>query len=147
MTGDRKPVLLLHSDADKRDGRFSPDGRWVAYSSDDSKQMQLYVQSFPVPSQRWQISTGGGARPRWRDDGRELYYMEPSGRLMAVPVKNTASFEAGTPTPLFDTNIVNPLVNYDVAKGGQRFVIPALDRNASAGSATVILNFTAGLKK
>jgi hypothetical protein len=66
---------------------------------------------------------------------------------MAVPVKNTASFEAGTPTPLFDTNIVNPLVNYDVAKGGQRFVIPALDRNASAGSATVILNFTAGLKK
>jgi Tol biopolymer transport system component len=147
MAGDRKPVLFLRGDADKREGRFSPDGHWVAYSSDESNRMQVYVQSFAAPSQRWQISTDGGSRPRWRDDGRELFYMEPEGRLMAVAVRDGTSFEAGKPAPLFNTNIANRLVTFDVAKGGQRFVMPVVDRNAPAGSVTVIVNFTAGVKK
>ena len=146
MTGEHTPILYVHGDSDKRDAHFSPDGRWVAYTSDESRRMQVYVQSFPVASERWQVSTDGGGRPRWRDDSKELYYMDMTGRLMALEVKTGAGFEAGAPKLLFETGLVNNLINYAVARGGQRFVMPAHEVTA-ADPVTVILNWPAGLKK
>jgi len=146
MTGERKPSLYLHTDFDKRDAHFSPDGRWVAYASVESSGSQVYVQSFPGGSQRFQISTDGGGRPRWRDDGRELYYLTPAGGLMAVEVTTGDGFQAAVPKLLFETGLVNQLVNFDVARGGQRFVMP-VHAGATGPEIVVILNWTAGLKK
>ncbi len=151
MTGERKPVLYVHSEFEKRNGRFSPDGRWVAYTSEESSTPQVYVQPFPAGSGKWQISTDGGTRPRWRDDGKELYYMDLGGRLMAVDVKAggapSGPFEVGVPNLLFETGSVISLLQYDVARGGQRFVMPVAEGGAEASPVTVILNWTAGLQK
>ena len=81
---------------------LSPDGRWLAYVSDESGRYEVYVQSFPGGGGKRQVSTGGGIGPRWRGDGKELFYHAPDGKLMAVPVKSGASFEAGAPVALFE---------------------------------------------
>src|SRR5262249_39741337 len=81
---NQPPTPYVRNDFDHRDGRFSPDGRWVAYSSTESSRSEVYVQSFPAGPQRVQISVNGGGWPRWRDDGQELFYLEPGGKLMAV---------------------------------------------------------------
>ena len=146
MTGERRPVLYLQSEFEKRGARFSPDGRWVAYVSEESRP-QVYVQSFPSGSAKWQVSTEGGTRPRWRRDGKELYYMDLGGRLLAVDVKGGAAFEASAPKPLFEAGIINSLVEYDVTRDGQRFVMPVPDAGAERPPVTVILNWTAGLRE
>ena len=146
-TGERKPVPCVRSEFEKRDGRFSPDGRWIAYWSDESSGPQIYVQSFPAGSGKWQISTDGGTRPCWRDDGKELFYMDGGGRLMAVDVKPGAGFEAGPPKLLFETGIVSTLIHFDVARGGQRFLMPVPEGGMETPPVTMILNWTAGLRK
>jgi len=146
MTGERRPSLYVHSDFDKREARFSPDGRWVAYAANEASRMQVYVQSFPAGPERFPISTDGGSRPRWRDDGRELYYLSPGGGLMAVEVKTGGAFLAGTPKLLFETGIINPLVYFDTTTAGQRFVMPVAP-SVAPEPVTVILNWTASLKR
>ena len=154
MTGDRKPVPFLVTPADETDANFSPDTKWVAYSSDESGRREVYVQGFVpdhVPAAgigKWQISTAGGGKPRWRRDGKELYYIATDGKMMAVPVKSTATtFEPGIAAPLFETHTrgYNP---YDVAADG-RFLINTVTEDTAADSVpiTVVLNWTAGLKK
>ena len=93
----------------KSQGQFSPDGRWVAYQSNESgSSFEIVVQAFPEPRGKWQVSTGGGVQPRWRADGKELYFIAPDRKLMAVPVAVLGSiFEAGKPVPLFATRISN----------------------------------------
>jgi eukaryotic-like serine/threonine-protein kinase len=108
VQGDRKPQVFLRTRFDETMGQFSPDGRWVAYQSNESGQFQINVRPFPGPGAQWQISTGGGIAPRWRRDGRELYYIAPDGWLMAAAiVANGATIEPGAPTMLFDPRIVN----------------------------------------
>ena len=107
-------------------GRFSPDGRWVAVQSTESGRPQIYVQSYPVPSSRWQISTTGGVDPEWRADGRELFYRSLSDTLMVTPITPGETFEWGTPQPLFATGAVMAQLairQWTPSADGQRFYI------------------------
>jgi Tol biopolymer transport system component len=136
LDGERKPFVFVQSSSTERYGQFSPDGRWVAYQSDESGQYDIYVRPFTGadgaanPGAQWQVSTTGGISPRWRRDGKELYYIAPDGTLMAATVTSTGTaFEAGPPSALFQTRIVYggaspPAVRpeYDVAPDG-RFLI------------------------
>jgi Tol biopolymer transport system component len=147
MIGERKPAPYLGSEFYRRDAYFSPDGRWIVYSSDESSKREVYVQSFPAGAGKVQVSTGGGDRPRWRHDGKELYYVGPRGTLMAVEVKPGASLQVGVPKLLFEAGLVSFLHRYDVARGGDRFVMAAPVEGAAAEPIRVILNWTLGLKK
>jgi serine/threonine protein kinase len=152
-SGDRKPFPYLQTEFDERHGRFSPDGRWVAYSSNESGRDEVYVQSFPASGARFQISAGGGIEPQWRKDGTELFYISEDRTLMAVPVKlgNSASepLQVGQAKPLFPVPVVDTFIvgrSYEVSSDGQRFLLRALASGA-APSLTVVLNWQAQLKK
>ena len=101
LEGDRKPVPFVQMEFRETQGAFSPDGRWIAYTSDESGVSQVYVQSWPPSGAKWQVSTTGGGNPRWRRDGRQLYYINPGRTLTAVDVNASASFQAGIPQLLF----------------------------------------------
>lgn len=152
-TGDRKPIPFLVTQADETSGQFSPDGRWTAYSSDESGRREVYVQGFApdrVPAAavgKWQISTAGGDKPRWRRDGRELYYIALDGKMMAVPVKIGPVFEPGVAIPLFQTNATG-FFPYDVSADGRFLVNTVSDVAAPASSPlTIVLNWQATLKR
>jgi Tol biopolymer transport system component len=147
MAGERRAVLYLPSTADRRDGRFSPDGRFVAYSSDESSSAQVFVETFPAGGGKWQISTSGGTRPRWRADGRELFYLGPHAELLAVPITPTPQLTPGTPVKLFDSWARGVLAGYDVSRDGQRFVMNAPGEDFVQTPATVILNWPTLLKQ
>ena len=124
MDGDRKPRPFLQTPFDEREPRFSPDGRFLAYASTESGPSQVYVQPFPGPGGKWQISIEGGGEPVWGRNGRQLYYRH-SDRMMAVDVTTTASFSAGKPRPLFEGRYmaIPAFTSYDVAPDGQRFLM------------------------
>src|SRR5205807_677346 len=107
LTADRKPRPFVRTNGSDLLGRFSPDGKYVAYSSDETGRSQIYVQSFPDGDGRWRVSTDGHAEPRWRGDGGELYFLAADRRLMAVPVKTRPAFEHGAAVPLFATSVSN----------------------------------------
>ena len=88
LDGDHKPVPYLQTPFNEGDAQFSPDGRWMAYASNESGQPQVYVQAIPASGAKWQISPAGGAQPRWRRDGKELFYISTDQKLMAVSVKS-----------------------------------------------------------
>jgi len=142
MSG-RKPRVFVNTPYEERIGQFSPDGRWIAYETNESGEFQVVVQPFPEPSRKWQISTTGGTQPRWRADGMELYFIAPDGKLMAVPVTAPgATFEAGTPVALFPTRIGTPIIkpDYAVSRDG-RFLINQTVEEATAMPITLILNW------
>jgi Tol biopolymer transport system component len=125
--------------------QFSPDARWMAYASDESGKAEVYVQRFPGPGRKFQISTAGGGQPRWRRDGKELFYREVNGRLMAVPVTlGAASLEAGAPQPLFDVRaITTPGIQYDVTADGQKFIVSVPVGEEGGSPLTLVLNWPA----
>jgi hypothetical protein len=149
--GERKPIPFLATPADETFGQFSPDGKWIAYASDESGRREVYVQGFApdrVPAAaigKWQISTAGGDKPRWRHDGRELYYIAPDRKMMAVLVKTGPPFEPGVAVPLFDTAVTG-FYSYDVSADG-RFLLNTIGDVAAPTSSpvTVVLNWRAGL--
>lgn len=157
LDGDRKPIPYLQSPSNEVLGSFSPNGRWMAYVSDESGPLQVYVQTIPPSGDQWQVSTAGGTGPRWRRDGRELFYVAPDQKLMAVPVKSgwaaSGPFEVGTPQPLFGDMLLVGFgpnrVFYQPTADGQRFMVIA----RSGGEAfttppiTVVTNWQATLKK
>ena len=107
LTGDGKPSPWLNTPFTETLGQFSPDGRWVAYQSNESGPFEIYVQPFPAANAKWQISTEGGTMPRWRADGKELFFIAPDAKLMAAAVTaSDATFEAAPPVALFQTRIV-----------------------------------------
>jgi len=151
LDGDRKPTPLLQSPFNEDDGRFSPDGHFLAYDSNESGKTEVYVQTFPPSTAKWLISSGGGDSPIWRRDGKELFYMAPGRKLMAVDVtlKNN-SFQAGVPRMLFQTRILGspgPRNAYDVSPDGQRFLINTIPDDTAAPPITVITNWNADLKR
>ncbi|KAA6460181.1 hypothetical protein DYQ86_14125 [Acidobacteria bacterium AB60] len=129
VNGDRKPFPIVQTRATEDQGQFSPDGHWLAYTSNDSGQAEVYVIPFPpTPGAKWLVSRGGGVQPRWRRDGRELFYISADSQMMSVAVSTHPSFESGIPRPLFQSNIVDtgirtgPL-SWDIAPDGNRFLI------------------------
>ena len=148
MEGERKPYPLLHEAYNESQPQFSPDGRWIAYVSDQSGMPQVYVQSFPTQAGQTQISTGGGTQPRWRRDGRELFYITLDRKMTVVYINARESLEVDAPRVLFDTAL--PLgafrQEYAVSADGQRFLLNTrLDTTASP--MTVVLNWPALLLK
>ena len=129
--------------------RVSPDGHWVAFANADSGRFEIYVQNFPTPAGRWQVSSSGGLQPKWRQDGKELFYLGADGRMMAAPVSLGSLVEIGQPQPLFQTRIeVSTGITwhqYDVAPDGQRFLVNTPELVTSP--ATVVLNWPALLKR
>ena len=150
-TADRKPIPYLQTDFNELHGQVSPDGQWLAYTSDESGVWEVYVQSFPVRGHRRTISTDGGAQPRWRKDGKELFYLASDRRLMTVKIQQKLDaqgmLDVSEPEPLFQTGIRGPLerqwLDYAVAANGQRFLICETERMDP--SMTVLLNWTAAL--
>jgi Tol biopolymer transport system component len=131
--------------SNETNGQISPDGKWIAYASDESGAWEIYVTSFPGAAGKWQVSRGGGSEPRWRGDGKELFYIAPSGMLMAVPVNAESNFATGTPTPLFQihgraTISSTDVFTYDVAKDGKRFLVNRYVKPDHVAPLTVLLN-------
>jgi eukaryotic-like serine/threonine-protein kinase len=152
MTGDRKPLPFLQTEFDETHAQFSPDGRWIVYVSNESGRSEVYVQSFPSSGGKWQVSVGGGDQPQWRRDGKEIFYMGPDRKMMAVSVIAGVSFQTAAPAPLFQTrvetsNLTGPRNNYVVAADGQRFLVNNLVLDRASQPITVVLNWTAQLKK
>ena len=145
LFGDRKAFPFLNTPSYEKQARFSPDGRWVAYVSDESGKNEVYVQSFRKSGEKWTISTAGGSQPVWRRDGKELFYLAADNKLMVVPVKVGAGFEAGVPTALFR---IDPAVEhaYDVTSDGQRFLVNTNVTRAESLPITVVVNWTDSLK-
>ena len=103
--GERRPVLYLQTQFNEHHGHFSADGRWMAYSSDESGRWEVYVRAFPSEGARGQISRDGGVEPRWGRDGKELFYVSPDGTLMTVAVQPAGAFQASAPRALFKTRV------------------------------------------
>jgi Tol biopolymer transport system component len=147
-----KSEIFLKAPSISRNSQFSPDGKWVAYSSNETGRWEIYVTSFPEARGKWQVSTGGGEQPRWRGDGKELFYLSPDAEMMAAPVTTGANFDAGTPVALFQTNPRQPvplfdLFAYDVTRDGQRFLILTQLKQAETAPMSIVLNWTAKLNK
>ena len=151
MVGDRKPIPYLRTQFSETGFRFSPDSRWVAFVSEESGRPEVYVMSFDGSREKWPISTDGGTQPRWRRDGKELFFLTADNKLMAVPVKpRTEAFETGVPVVLFriDSPGWDPYGNaYDITADGQRFLIQTGVAGAQSLPFAVVVNWTAGLKR
>jgi serine/threonine protein kinase len=141
--GDGAPVPFLKSSFNEADGVFSPDGRWMAYESDESGRWEIYVTSFPGPGRRWRVSTRGGVSPRWNSTGQELFFRSAAGDLMAVAMTlDDGDVLIGTPKPLIEGQLNRPNLayHYSPAPGGERFLLITDQRGAE--SLDIILNWT-----
>ena len=152
----RKAVPYIHGAANEGQPAFSPDGRWVAYMSTESGRPDVYVQPYPANGEKWPISVSGGLQPRWRADGKELFYLTPSRQITAVDITvKEERLHAGVPRPLFTTRAllptgpVAPNRSYAVARDGQSFLIDeqAPDEMLRRDPLTVIVNWTALLRR
>jgi hypothetical protein len=124
----------------------------VAYASNEAGKWEIYVTSFPEARGKWQVSTGGGEQPRWAGNGKEIFFLSPEGKIMAVPVKTGASFDAGTPVALFQASAREIAANseqamYDVDQTGQRFLINTSVKNVRTQPLSIVLNWNAGLRR
>jgi Tol biopolymer transport system component len=159
MDGVLKPYPLIHSEAEEQEGQFSPDGKWIAYQSNESGRFEVYIQPFAGPDAtsrgKWQISTDGGAQVRWRRDGKELFYIALDGQVTAVPIRVSTdgqSIERGTPTPLFQARPSGGVVTaaplrqqYVVSPDGQRFLVNSTVEDV-VSPITVIMNWKPPLR-
>ncbi|MBI5170623.1 MAG: protein kinase [Candidatus Eisenbacteria bacterium] len=129
-------------------GQFSPDGRYVAYQSDETGREEVYVVTFPEPGGRWQISQAGGGEVRWNRNGRELLYFDRDHRLQSVEVQlGPGGFQVGQTRPLFQFHGVGSPLRYDIHPDGQRFLVSAPPANEPSPSITIVSNWTAGARK
>ncbi|MFZ0735212.1 MAG: protein kinase [Candidatus Sulfotelmatobacter sp.] len=146
LSGDRKPFQYAESDAKEIEGVFSPDGRWVAYTSTEMNRPEIFVAPFPWTGARWQVSSGSGLEPRWRADGKELDYYDLSG-IIAVQVDGSGSdFRVGGSQPLFHLALAGASREFDMTRDAQRFVGITPSEGASQGL-TVVQNWLSELKK
>jgi Tol biopolymer transport system component len=141
LTGDRTPHMLVDTPFIEDEVHVSPDGRWVAFNTNESGRWEVYVASFPTFTSKRQISSGGGVQAQWRADGRELFYLAPDGSMMSARVDAHTEFTASLPVRLFTVNIAfDPGVpQYGVTADGQRFLV--LERVGGGGRYTFLLNW------
>jgi WD40-like Beta Propeller Repeat len=136
------------TDADETQGRFSADGRWIAYTSSESGRAEVYVQRFPRSDGRWQISQDGGSNPLWRRDGGELFFLSLDNRVMSAVVRNhSTDFDAAVPTSLFQTSRLSrrsALLGgdryYAVTPGGDRFLVNQSTSDLRASAITIVVD-------
>jgi eukaryotic-like serine/threonine-protein kinase len=153
LRGDRKPTPFLRTEFNERSGQFSPDGHWIAYISDESGSDEIYVREFSSGSAqgswdtagKWLISKGGGTNPRWRGDGRELFYVASDGKLMSVDISAKPVFAAGAPMPMFQ--LPPGVSGADVAADGRHFLIGVPVAQSVSVPFTVVLNWQTTLKR
>jgi len=143
LKGNGQPVPWLRTPSSESNPRFSPDGRWIAYDSDESGTPEVYVARTDAAQDKQRLSPAGGQKPRWRADGRELYYIAPGGLVMAVPVSPGAQFTSGDPAPLFQ---VEDIWDFDVTADGSRFLVGAPAERSAESRIRVIVNWTSLLK-
>ncbi|HEY3204492.1 MAG TPA: protein kinase, partial [Thermoanaerobaculia bacterium] len=141
--GDRKAFPWLKTSFNENWPVFTPDGRFLAYQSNESGRQEIYVQSFPGPGGKWQISNAGGTEPHWRDDGKELYYRSADQKITAVDIRAGDTFEAGVPKPLFPVHLETGLARnrYLPSRDGQRFLLVATPSRDAMTPTTVVLNW------
>jgi len=147
LHGQSRPRPVVNTSAFEGGAQFSPDGHWMAYASDESGQMQVYVRPFPGPDRRWQVSTQGGTQPSWNRNGKEIFY-RVGNKMMVVTVSGGVDLALSQPRQLFEQRYVFQnvsLANYDVSPDGQRFVM--VKDEAGSGRLNVVLNWTEELKR
>jgi eukaryotic-like serine/threonine-protein kinase len=150
LNDDRKKTPYVQTQFNESGGRLSPDGKWMAYASDESGNQEVYVQSFPNPGSKLRISLGGGSHPRWRRDGRELFYIASDENLMAVPIKPGPTFEAGSPKTLFETRLNDfhgTRNDYAATSDGQRFLINTRTEDKASSQIVVVTNWLEGARR
>jgi dipeptidyl aminopeptidase/acylaminoacyl peptidase len=158
LLGDRKPLPLVQTRFNETGAVFSPDARWIAYTTNENgNQFDVFVQPFPGPGGKHQVSTSGGSQPVWRADGKELFYLAADGTMMAVPIDATGQFNAGVPQALFKTiarigsrraiALLDMERSFAVTKDGKRFLVSATPAQSRATPLTVVLNWTATIQK
>ena len=145
LFGDHKPFPYLQTQFNERFAKLSPNGEWLAYQSNESGRYEVYVQTFPKPGGKWQVSTIGGERPIWSQDGKELFYLSIDGKMMALQIRGGPNFDRGAPKALFDIRL-NAEAWFDVSKDG-RFLIPMLVEQGASAPMNVVVNWTAALNK
>jgi Tol biopolymer transport system component len=153
LRGDHKPIPFLRTEFNEGSGQFSPDGRWIAYTSDESGSDEIYVREFSSSAApgtgdaagKWLISKGGATNPKWRGDGKELFYAASDGKLMSVDVSTKPAFVAGQPKALFQ--LPAGFIGGDVSADGRRFLIGVPVAQSAYTPFTVVLNWQATLKK
>jgi Tol biopolymer transport system component len=147
LDGSEKIQPFLRSSFNISSAKFSPDGHWVTYASDESGQWEIYVQPFPGPGGKWMISSGGGQYPRWTSNSREIFYRR-GDKVMAVPVETQLAFKAGTPRMWFPGEGYVGLGNYDIAADGEHLLmLRQEDTSTSPKELNVILNWSEELKR
>jgi Tol biopolymer transport system component len=145
LLGDGKPYAFIQTQSSYPSARFSPDGRWVAFVSEETGRPEVYVTRFDKPGEKWRISTDGGNLPCWRRDGRELFYLMTDGKVMAVEIKPGTEFNAGAPALLFKADPLSK--DYDVTADGQRFLFIASAPGTQLLPFAVVLDWMADLKR
>jgi hypothetical protein len=151
--GKAAPNGLVRTPPPNREfnGRFSPDGRWFAYQSNESGRNEIFVQAFPTSGGKWQVSTAGGNAPMWRADGKEIVYQGPDDTFFAVDIKATgAAFEIGTPVRLFQRRVAHNQFernSWAMARDSQRFLLIVPIEDSNPRSIQIVQNWAAGLKK
>jgi len=147
LFGERKPFPFANMPFSEAPGEFSPNGRWIAYSSNESGANEVYVAPFPGGGGKWQISNGGGALSRWSRNGDEIIYLAPDNTLVAVDVDgHGTAFGVGTARPLFRPRIAPTRYEWAVTPDGQRFLINTLPEQSVSSPITVVVNWTAEIK-
>ncbi|MCI0403337.1 MAG: hypothetical protein L0212_07430, partial [Acidobacteria bacterium] len=147
LSGERKPFPFVQTAFEESFASFSPDGKWIAYTSDESGQEQVYVAPFPGPGGRWQVSSAGGSRPLWRKDGREIYFLAADDKLMAAEVRaEGASLAVGQVRSLFSVRPKRLGRVYDVTGDGRRFLVNTSIQERNAVPLTMVANWTSGVK-
>jgi Tol biopolymer transport system component len=148
MEGDRKPIPLLRGDFNEAQGRFSPDSRWFAYQSDESGRTEIYVRAFSPKDSggKWLVSRNGGSEPRWRADGKQLFFTSMDSTLMAVDVTAGTAFQALNPAVLFKVP-AGGVAFHDIAGDGRRVLVTMPLRQEVETPVNVVLNWQAGGKK
>jgi Tol biopolymer transport system component len=140
-----KPIPFLPGTETHTNGQISPDGKWLAYSSPESDDWEIYVTTFPEAAGKWQVSRGGGTEPRWRGDGKEIFYLGPNGMMTAAAVSTIGTFSTGTPVSLFQFHGRAPIsstdvFSYDVTKDGKRFLVNKYVKPEKITPLTIVLN-------
>jgi Tol biopolymer transport system component len=152
---DRKPIVFSRTEFDEMNGRFSPNTRWVAYESDVTGRVEVYVRQFQVTKGgdgsaggEWMVSRGGGSLPVWRGDGKELFYLSPDGNVMAVAIQESAdALQHGTPTALFKNPMIRQGLGWDATPDGNRFLLLIPASESAQAPFTVLENWTSLLKQ